>query len=345
MLLKALSLEDLTLSSRIVMAPMTRCAASDEQVPSEQMVTYYRDRASVGLLIAEATCISACANAYPNTPGLYTETQVKGWRAVTDAVHAKGGKIFVQLWHAGMMSHSYFREGDLPLSPSGIRPLREKLPRSEVLYEKPRLMNEADFTYVIELYTQAALYAKEAGFDGVEIHGASGYLLDSFLHHHTNRRSDRYGQEKCRFILEVLDAVSGILRTGIRLSPVPLQGMQNMLYDPRDLDVFRTLFKELEKRELAYLHVATDGDAHPELGRVTQFVRENYNGTLIGGGGYTVESAAQALSNGDFDLISFGRLLLANPDLIECIRKNQNLQTFDFKMVEDPPVLPSTPNG
>ena len=339
MLLNSFFLNDLVLSSSIVMAPMTRCAALENQVPSEQMVTYYRDRASVGLVITEATCISSCANAYPHTPGIYNKAQVDGWKRVTDAVHAQGGKIFVQLWHAGMMSHSFFRNGRLPLSPSGVPPLRKKVPRSDLVYEKPDVMEKKDFLKVIELFASAAQYAKEAGFDGVELHGCAGYLLDSFLHYHTNRRSDLYGKEKHRFVVEVFDAVSKFVRTGIRVSPAPLRGMQNMLFDSRDLDVFSTLFRELEKRNVTYIHVATDEDFHPNLGRVTQFVRENYAGILIGGGGYTVEKAKKAIAKGDFDLISFGRLLLANPNLIALIQAKQDLQPFHFEMVSNPPSI------
>lgn len=344
MLLTSFCSNNLSLNSRIVMAPMTRCAAFKDQVPSQQMVRYYGDRASVGLVITEATCIAACANAYPCTPGLYNQEQVRGWKDVIEAVHAKGGKIFVQLWHAGMMGHSTFREGDLPLSPSGIRPFREKVPRSGLAYEEPRSMEKADFESVIELFIQAATYAKEAGFDGVELHGAGGYLLDSFLHHHTNRRTDEYGRDKTRFILEVFDAVSPLIKTGIRLSPAPLSGMQNMLYDPRDLDVFSALFKALETRECAFIHTSADEDNHPELGRVTQFARAHYKGLLIGGGGYTPITAEKALEKGDFDLISFGRLLLANPNLTELIEKKKEWLPFSSEMVDNPP-LTSPPNG
>ena len=344
MLLEPFSFKDLHLSSRVVMAPMTRCAATDLQVPTMQMAAYYSDRASAGLIIAEATCVSACANAYPNTPGIYNDDQVKGWKETTCAVHAKGGKIFLQLWHAGMMGHSSFRGGDLPLSPSGIAPFRKKLARIGLPPETPRTMEKRDFIHVLDLFVQAAVRAKLAGFDGVEIHGASGYLLDSFLHHHTNRRKDRYGREKGRFILEIVDAVSSVIRTGIRLSPVPLSGMQNMIYDRRDLEIFRDLFRELERRELAFVHAATDADTHFALGRVTRFIRTHYRGLLIGGGGYTPESATQALANGEFDLISFGRLLLANPNLVELIKRREKWRSFDFAMVRKPPPFLPFPN-
>ncbi len=344
-LLNSFSLKGLRLSSRVVMAPMTRCAATADHVPTEHMAAYYRDRASAGLLIAEATSIAPCANAYPNTPGLFSQAQINGWKSVTDAVHETGGKIFVQLWHAGMMGHSQFRGGDLPLSPSGIRPLREKVPRSDLTYEQPRIMEADDFEFVIKCFKEAACNAKIAGFDGVELHGAGGYLLDSFLHHHTNRRLDHYGVDKTRFVLEVFDAVCSLLPTGIRLSPAPLAGMENMHYDARDLEIFKALFKELERREAAYIHVAADNDTHPEIGRVSQFVRENYQGILIGSGGYTVKSAKKALSDNAFDLISFGRLMLANPNLTGLITKNIDPQPFDYRMVANPPVLPATPDG
>ncbi|MCC5833036.1 MAG: alkene reductase [Chlamydiales bacterium] len=339
MMLQPFSIHNIELRSRVVMAPMTRCAATAGQIPTQQMAIYYGDRASVGLIVAEASSISPCANAYPNAPGIYNDKQVEGWRRATQAVHAQGGKIFLQLWHAGMMGHSSFRAGDPPLSPSGIPAFCKKLPRTGAAPEKPRPMEKEDFSFVLDLFVQAALRAKEAGFDGVELHGASGYLLDSFLHHHTNRRTDRYGKDKTRFVLEVLDAVSSVIQTGIRLSPVPLPGMQNMLFDKRDMALFCDLFRELEKRELAYVHAATDEDSHPEFGKVTRFMRSHYSGPLIGGGGYTPESAKKALEKGEFDLISFGRLLLANPNLVELIEKRQKWRSFDYRMVGNPPFL------
>lgn len=329
MILEPFKTNRLQLSSRVVMAPITRCMAGEAQEPTEEMVAYYARRSSVGLVIAEATCISPCANAYPGTPGIYTDQQVAAWRKVTDGVHENGGKIYLQLWHAGMMGHRAFRGGELPLSPSGVAPLRKKVPRTELVYEAPRVMEKCDFAFVLELFIEAARRAKEAGFDGVELHGASGYLLDSFLHHHTNRRRDIYGEQKERFVLNVVDAVSQVLPTGLRLSPGPLAGMENMRYDARDLEVFKALFEALNDRDLAYLHLAVIEDQ--------PFVRAHYHGTLIGCGGYTPQSASHAVSAGHVDLVAFGRLMVANPDLVSKVRKTRSLAPFGYEMLSSPP--------
>ncbi|MEZ5314718.1 MAG: hypothetical protein R3E91_00660 [Chlamydiales bacterium] len=339
MLLEPFALDDLNLRSRIVMAPITRCMATDLQVPTEEMAIYYRERASVGLIITESTYISFCANGYLRAPGIFNQSQVQGWKQITQSVHKKGGKIFLQLCHAGMMGHSSFRAGDLPLSPSGISPFRKKVARTDLAIEKPRSMKKKDFLLVIEKFVEAAQYAKNANFDGIEIHGASGYLLDSFLHHHTNRRTDCYGQDKTRFVLEVLDAVIPVIKTGIRLSPTPVSGMQNMLYHPSDLQVFQQLLKHLENKKIAYVHVAADEDNYPPLGSITQFIRKYYGGLLIGGGGYNPESGSQALLKGHFDLVSFGRLLVANPNLTELIKKQAQWRSFEYSMIKRPPKL------
>ncbi|MCD8548477.1 MAG: alkene reductase, partial [Aeromonadaceae bacterium] len=224
-LLEPYALNDtLTLANRILMAPLTRCMAGPGLVPTQQMADYYARRAQVGLIISEATIIRPDGQGYPNTPGIYSAEQIAGWRRVTDAVHAQGGKIFAQLWHTGRISHSFFH-GQTPVAPSAVA-WEGSLPRMrELHYELPRALSEAEIAELVEQYAQAAANAREAGFDGVEIHGANGYLIDQFLHHETNLRQDGYGgtpQKMARFALAIVDAVSrqiGGERVGLRLSP------------------------------------------------------------------------------------------------------------------------------
>lgn len=261
---KSYELGALRLPSSLVMAPMTRRVATQEHIPTSEMARYYRARAKVGLIISEATAISASANGYFQTPGLYNAAQVAGWKRVTDEVHREGGGIFAQIWHAGMFGHSEFRSGDRPIAPSPLSPLRPSLPGSNLVYEGARAMVEGDFSQVLADFVQATILAKEAGFDGVEIHGSGGYLLDAFLHYASNQRADAYGgspEEMVRFPLEVVDSLLKLsFPVGIRLSPIPLPGMQAFSADERDKLVFITLFQELSRRSLAYLHLATDID-------------------------------------------------------------------------------------
>lgn len=348
--------EPLELKNSIVMAPMTTCNAGQNQVPGEKMIRIYRDRAQVGLIVAEATCITWDANAYPNTPGIYTDEQVAGWKKVTEAVHEKGGKIFLQLWHAGSMGHREYRkseaepDGSLPPSPSGVKPTKEKVPRSngKLLYEKPRVMDLAEIASIKAAFVNAAKRAKEANFDGVELHAASGYLLDSFLHCYTNLREDDYGgttKKMCRFVLEVLEEVSQVFgpeKTAIRVCPVPLPSMGNMEEHPMDQEVFRHLLEELNNHQLAYVHACSDNDSKDRgmLGRkVSSFIREHYKGNVIGGGNYSVPEAEEALASKEFDLVYWGKLILANPNLVALIRENKidSLVPFKREMIDNPP--------
>jgi len=255
---------DTTLSNRILMAPMTRSMAGPGFVPTDAMAQYYARRADSGLIITEATVISRGGHGYPDTPGLYTNDQVAGWRRVTDAVHARGGRIFVQILHVGRVSHPHYLNGTLPVAPSPV-PLSGRVPRSELEYGTPRAMERFEVEALVQAYAAAARCAMEAGFDGVEIHGANGYLIDQFLHHHTNRRSDEYGgspEKMIRFALEVVDSVAtgiGADRTGLRLSP---GGYTNGIEaDPKDAEVFALLLNELTGRDLAYLHVGIFDDS------------------------------------------------------------------------------------
>ena len=330
----------LELKNRILMAPLTRSMATDELVPTETMAEYYARRASVGLIISEATLIRPDAQGYPNTPGIWNDEQVAGWRKVTDRVHEEGGKIFLQLWHVGRVSHPFYLNGETPIAPSAV-PLGGRIPRSDGLeYGTPRALETDEIPAIVQAYADGARRAVEAGFDGVEIHGANGYLLDQFLHYHTNRRTDQYGgslENHLRFPLEVVDAVVeavGASRMGIRLSP---GAYFNMTGDPRDADVFKALFKELEARNPAYVHVGIFDDSmtFDELGGLTAsaFLRQNYKGTLVGCGSYSAETGAQAVTDEKFDLLAIGRPLIANADFVERITDGAPLVEYDASML------------
>lgn len=247
----------ITLNNRIAMAPLTRCMADDDLVPTDAMVAYYARRADAGLIISEATIIRPDAQGYPNTPGLFTQAQIAGWKKVTDAVHANGGKIFAQLWHTGRVAHPAFFAGEYVLAPSALGVEGSVPRRRELQYTVPKAASQAEIKQLVADYAQAAENARLAGFDGVEIHGANGYLIDQFLHFDSNQRSDEYGEtpaNMARFALEVVDAVIariGAERTALRVSP---GAYFNIKADPRDREVFDYLLPELEKRNLAYLH-------------------------------------------------------------------------------------------
>ena len=331
--------EALELPNRILMAPMTRSMADDDLVPTEEMAAYYARRADAGLIITEGTIIRPDGQGYPNVPGIFNTEQVAGWRRVADAVHQGGGLIFIQIWHVGRVSHPTYLGGDLPIAPSAVT-LSGRVPRSGGLeYGTPRALAVEEIPALVTAYAKAAVKAREAGADGVEIHGANGYLIDQFLHHHTNRRTDEWGgppQRMAGFALEVVDAVAdaiGSERTGLRLSP---GAYFNMEASPGDAEVFTYLLAELEGRKLAYVHTGIFDDRmeFEELGgSAGAFLRENYRGTLVGAGSYLPEDAARAIDGGAFELVSIGRPFIANPDLIERIRQGQPLEAYDEAML------------
>lgn len=324
--------------NRIFMAPLTRCRAEAGNVPGDLAVEYYRQRASAGLIITEATSVSPRGYGYPNTPGIFTEAHVAGWRKVTNAVHAAGGRIFLQLWHVGRISHpSYQPDGGLPVAPSAIAPKGKIFTGTAMLdYVTPRALETSEIPAIVAEYVHGAKLAKEAGFDGVEIHNANGYLLDQFLRDGTNQRSDNYGgsvENRARLTLEVTDAVIAVWgadRVGIRFSP---GGVFNDMRDSNPLATFGYVLKELESRKLAYAHVtqvtaqdiahgAVDGVGPREL-------RPYYSGNIVSAGGFTQETGNQAIAVGWADAIAFGVPFLSNPDLPERFRRNAPLNTPD----------------
>lgn len=332
--------DKITLKNRIAMAPLTRCMADANLVPTDAMVEYYAKRADAGLIISEATIIRPDGQGYPNTPGLYTDPQIAGWKKVTDAVHANGGKIFAQLWHTGRVAHPHFWGGEYVLAPSAVA-FDGTVPRMrELVYTVPKEATSEEIAQLVEDYAQAAQNAIEAGFDGVEIHGANGYLIDQFLHYDTNRRTDEYGQtaeNMSRFPLAVIDAVIariGAELTGLRVSPA---GYAHMATDARDRQVFDYFLKEVEKRDLAYLHEGMFDDSMEFDflgGKVSEYMRKAYSKTLMAVGGYNAETGAEAIKANKFDLLAIGRPFIANPDYVSRVQQNKELVEYDAAMLE-----------
>ncbi|MGF1718850.1 alkene reductase [Vibrio kyushuensis] len=329
----------ITLQNRILMAPLTRCMADDNLVPTQAMADYYARRADTGLIISEAVIIRPDGQGYPNTPGLFTAEQVTGWKKVTDAVHQNGGKIFAQLWHTGRVAHPHFYDGDYVLAPSAIA-VEGTVPRMrELTYIVPKPASKDDIEQLVADYSQAAANAIEAGFDGVELHGANGYLIDQFLHYSSNTRDDEFGgnsENMARFPLAVVDAVSeriGEDRTALRVSP---GAYFNIETDARDRGVFDYLLVELEKRNLAYLHVGIfdDSTMFDYLdGSASAYIRANYTKTLVGVGSYTAQSGSEAIEANKFDLLAIGRPLIANPDYVAKVKSGDDLVTYSDEML------------
>ena len=325
-LLSSFDLKGLTLKNRVVMAPLTRARAGKERMPNALMAEYYAQRATVGLMIAEATVISKQANGWINSPGIYSDEQAHAWKQVVDAVHAKGTPLFLQLWHMGRASHSSFQEnGQLPVSASALKLQGEFIhtPIGKQPYETPRALETNEIPLVVEDYRQAAARAKDAGFDGVEIHAANGYLIDQFLQSKTNQRQDQYGgslENRYRFLKEIVEAILTVWpaeRVGIRLSP---NGNFNDMGSPDFRETFLYVAQQLNAYGLAYLHLV-DGLAFGfhELGEpmVLAEFRDVFTGPLMANCGYTQETAEAAIKDACADLIAFGRPLISNPDLVE----------------------------
>ena len=324
-------LGDLALGNRMVMAPMTRSRAVDGNVPNPMAATYYLQRASAGLIVTEATQVSPQGVGYIRTPGIHSAEQVAGWRQVTDAVHGAGGKIFLQLWHVGRISHPDFHDGALPVAPSAIAAegtvFTAHGPKPMVT---PRALALGELPGIVAQFRAGAENAKRAGFDGVEIHGANGYLLDQFTRDGTNKRTDAYGgrvENRVRFPLEVLDAVVDVWgpgRVGYRISP---NGGYNSMSDSNPLRTFSHLTEAINRRGIAYLHVvdpAADGAK-----RVSPALRRIFDGTYIVNGGFDLAAANAAIARGEADLVAFGVPFLANPDLPERFRQGAGLNAAD----------------
>ncbi|AXC16386.1 NADH:flavin oxidoreductase (plasmid) [Acidisarcina polymorpha] len=338
-----LQLGTIKVQNRIIMAPLTRMRAGTGNVPTALNAKYYAQRASAGLIIAEGTAVSHQGQGYPGAPGIYTEDQINGWRSVTDAVHSKRGRIFLQIAHNGRNSHSsLLPQNSLPVAPSAIPP---DLPAftnefKQVPTETPRALETDEISTIVDTFVQAALNAIEAGFDGVEVQAANSHLIDQFLQDGTNKRTDEYGgiaENRVRFLLEVVDKVSaavGINRLGVRLSPF---GQYGGIHDSNPLHLYGIAISALDKRQIAYLHLIEGrgseiglGDGlHEEALNNAQLFRSNFRGPLISAAAYTPSSATQTVSKGEADGIAFGRLFIANPDLVERIRDGLPMNKYD----------------
>jgi N-ethylmaleimide reductase len=340
LLLQGTTVGQVALKNRVVMAPMTRDRAGEGLAPTDLTVRYYEQRAGAGLIVTEGSQISEEGIGYILTPGIHTDAQVAGWKKVTDAVHAKGGKIFVQLWHVGRSSHPSLQPGGaLPVAPSPIA-IEGKTFTYQGLQDfvAPRALETEEIARVVADFAHAAKRAKEAGFDGVELHGANGYLIDQFLRDGSNQRTDRYGgsvENRVRFLLEVTEAVVGVWgpgRVGVRVSPA---SPFNSMHDSDPVATFGHAAEALNRFDLAYLHVVEpipaggETDAATAAGRVTPHLRRAFRGTLILNGGYDRDTAEAALQAGEGDLVSFGVPALANPDLVERMRQGAPLNEPD----------------
>ncbi|QTE39796.1 alkene reductase [Mucilaginibacter gossypii] len=334
------NLNGLALSNRIVMAPMTRSrSANPGNVPTELTARYYQQRASAGLIITEGTYVSREAVGYVNVPGIYTEQQVEGWKLVTDAVHERGSKIFAQLWHVGRISHPDLLNGELPLAPSALNPLT-KVFTPEGLKDTvdAREMTTAQIQKTINDFKQAAANAVEAGFDGVELHAANGYLLHQFFNLYSNKRQDQYGgtiKNRARILFDILDelrTVIDITRVGVRLNP-SLHGIQGMMLDEETIAVHDYIVAKLNEYSLAYLHLTepfTDVSGNPwGIEEVAKRYRPLYDGTIIINRGFNKTTASQVLNDSDADLVSFGVPFIANPDLVERFKADAPLNQPD----------------
>ena len=324
-----------TLANRLVMAPLTRNRAGADNVPQPMNVEYYRQRASAGLIISEGSQISPSAVGYPATPGIHSAEQIAGWKQVTDAVHSRGGRIFLQLWHCGRVSHpSLLPDGALPVAPSAIQPAGQAFTyQGPQPFVTPRALEIGEIPGIVEDYRKAAQYALAAGFDGVEIHAANGYLLDQFIRDGSNQRSDAYGgslENRSRLLLEVTQAVSGVWgadRVGVRFSPI------NSFNDMRDSDPQKTfdfMASALNAFGLAYLHgmeLTFGSEEKPDFD-FARF-RRCFKGMYMANGGYDKARADAALASGYADLVAFGALFIANPDLSERFTQNAPLNTPD----------------
>ncbi|MFO1439593.1 MAG: alkene reductase [Verrucomicrobiaceae bacterium] len=319
-LLSPLTAGALHLPNRVLMAPLTRCRADADHNPTPLMAEYYAQRASAGLIIAEATMVMEGNSSFWMEPGIYSDAQVQGWKAVTDAVHAKGGQIVLQLWHGGRACHPLLNGGAQPVAPSAIPITGDEVhtPEGKKPYVTPRELRDDEIPGIVAGFKKAAENAQAAGFDGVEVHGANGYLLDEFLRDGANKRSGPYGgplENRARLMLEVLDAVISVWgadRVGLRISPL---NSYNSMIDSDPVGLTTYIAQQCSTRGIAYLHMMRADFFQAQQGDVITPARQHFNGVLISNMGYSADEAEQAITEGKLDAVAFGTSFLANPDL------------------------------
>lgn len=328
-LFEPFKLGDLTLPNRILMAPLTRCRASAGRVPNALMVEYYAQRASAGIIFSEATSVTPMGVGYPDTPGIWSPEQVAGWKLITKAVHDAGGKIILQLWHVGRISHPDYLGGELPVAPSALAAEGHvSLIRPITPYPTPRALELSEIPAIIEAYRKGAENAKEAGFDAVEVHGANGYLLDQFLQDKTNKRTDIYGgsiENRARLMLEVTDAVISVFgagKVGVHIAP---RGDSQDMGDSNPLATFGYLARELGKRKIAFICARE----HQGADSISAQLKKEFGGVYIANEGFSKESAEKIINSGEADAVAFGKLFIANPDLPERFSKNSALNPLN----------------
>ncbi len=331
-----LNLGSLTLPNRIIMAPLTRARAGATRVPNALMASYYAQRAGAGLIISEATSVMPHGVGYADTPGLWSDEQVQGWKLVTNAVHQAGGRIFAQLWHVGRISAPLFLNGELPVAPSAIAPKGHvSLVRPQQEYVTPRALDIEEIPGIVEAYRKAAMNAQMAGFDGVEIHGANGYLLDQFLQDSSNQRTDDYGgsvKNRARLLLEVTDAVTSVWeadQVGMHLAP---RMDSHDVGDSDPLATFGYVAAELGERGLAFI-CAREHQGPDSLGPQ---LKKIFGGIYIANENFTLESAQAALAAGTADAVAWGKQFIANPDLVERFKRGAPLNALDASTLYAP---------
>ncbi|MEK6761834.1 MAG: alkene reductase [Nitrospirota bacterium] len=345
---------DIRLPNRIVMAPLTRVRAGSSHIPTDMMVDYYSQRASSGLIMTECTMVDVHACAFMGEGGIYSPAHVAGWTRVTEAVHAKSGRIFMQIWHPGRAAHSLLNEGEQPVSSSAtaIRNDVTHTPEGAKPYEVPRALRTDEIPRYVDMFRLAAQNAQRAGFDGVQIHGAHGYLVDNFLRNGVNARTDAYGgsvPNRARFLLEVTDAAIGVWgagRVAVRISPlVPFNDMSDSQPDA----VVTYVAQELSRRTIAFLEIRHESHALPEEQAILQVARRHFHGVLMSNGSYQRETGESTVARGAADAIVYGRPYIANPDLVERFAKQALLNEVNYDRLygggpdgySDYPSLPS----
>jgi N-ethylmaleimide reductase len=331
---KSFQFGSLELANRIVMAPMTRNRANEEGLVTDMMVKYYQQRATAGLIIAESAPVSKQGIGYPNTPGLFTESQADSWKPLIEAVHAEGGYIFAQLQHCGRISHSSMQPNkNTPIAPSALSPEGQAVTYAGMQdFETPRALDTQEISLIVDQFHLGAEMAKRAGFDGIEVHAANGYIIDQFLRDGSNQRSDAYGgniENRIRLLNEILDSVCTVWsvdRVGVRLSP---ENSFNSMIDSNPQVHFEYIVEKLNARNLAYVHVL-EGEMMTKASHVDYSpLRAKFSGTYIGNNGYDLEKAKMAIESGEASLVAFGIPFLANPDLVHRYHENLPLNEAD----------------